>query len=220
MSGYFNFAPDLIIEATNACDRKCHGCYAPNVVGEIQELGRQSDLFLSIANFKTAIQNENLSDLRSVAIRGGEPSLHPSLEILLEACCGISETVFLETHGRWLLNPEQNEKLKTLSRIGIVAKISFDPMHELTVEDLKKIVKTLEEYQIRFVVAITAKHFLRFVEIRKRVPFLANELICFQEFATSVDRLIVPRYGVLGRDGIRRKTLTHRFETLSKEVSL
>lgn len=99
------FIPDLIIEVTGACNRACFGCYAPNIVSNEAATilyEKQPEIFLGILALNNALNElERLPSITS--IRGGEPSLHPKLPILLRMVSSHTDHVVMETHGRWLL---------------------------------------------------------------------------------------------------------------------
>jgi integrase len=101
------FQPDLIVEVTGACNRACDGCYAPNVVAKdaasIYET--RPEIFLKALSLKHAL-SEISTPVRIASVRGGEPTLHPEIVTLLRIAAIHADQVFLETHGRWLMEDE------------------------------------------------------------------------------------------------------------------
>jgi len=140
MSAYPTFSPDLVVEVTTACDRQCAGCYAPNVVGSPQDLRQRPELFVKPEQLKNSLEPLKDKNVRSIAIRGGEPTIHPQLEDVLTIVHSISREVYLETHGKWLLNPVRAAKLETMSRLGTVVKLSHDPMHDSSEPELRQMI--------------------------------------------------------------------------------
>ena len=207
------FQPDLIIEVTGACNRACEGCYAPNVVSNksaAEIYTTRPDLFLSTENLQRAfLKMEILPNI--IAVRGGEPSLHPHLENLLVIAAGKSELVVLETHARWLL-PESINDYKSLvqaiQNLGIIVKISFDKMHGLKKEDLHKITQFLDWNNISFKIAITESSTEDFLITRNLCSWISEDKIIFQAMAKNSEELVMPSIGVLTVTGELNKTVT------------
>lgn len=215
------FQPDLIVEVTGACNRACVGCYAPNVVakdaGEIYV--KRPELFISIASLNNA-WNELESWSQITAIRGGEPTLHPRLPVLLIMAANKSGRVFLETHGRWLL-PENaanyQELIKTIREKKIIVKLSFDKMHGMKKEELQKITDFLNWNEIDYRIAITEAGLADYIESRSLCYFVSEDKIIFQQKATSADELVKPTIGTINVRGEIKETLNYKFK---EEVSL
>jgi organic radical activating enzyme len=210
------FTPDLVVEVTGACNRACVGCYAPNVVsneGATELFEKRPELFLSIVGFNRAL-NELSVFPKITAIRGGEPSLHPKLAILLKMASVHSAMVMLETHGRWLL-PENikayGNLVKSIRENRIVVKISFDKMHGLKKDDLQKITDFLGWNEIDYRIAITESTSADFIQTRSQCYWIEDEKIIYQPKATHESELIKPILGTINKRGELNSTLTNRF---------
>jgi len=200
------FAPDLIVEITRACDRACQGCYAPNVIVARDTLPENSDLFISTTALSAALSNLERPEV--IAVRGGEPSLHPELESILRLLAATSDRVIFETHGRWLLGPS-SISLKTFANLGITIKVSFDEMHGLDAFSLKAISEKLASNGVSLLVAITESDENAFLETYHLVSdWLDPARVVFQRKAFSADNLIKPRLGVIDSRGKFRPGLT------------
>lgn len=220
---YHIFNPDLIIEATSVCDRACPGCYAPNVVatGPAENIYQASpDLFLIPEALLIALQKLN-SKMPLATFRGGEPTRHPEIGVLLSIARIYASSVYLETHGRWLL-PENNEAhqalIETIAMRQIMVKISFDKMHGLTSEELRKITQYLDMKKISYLVAITEKNEQEFLNTRSLCQWVNDSAIIFQKKAVTLTELVVPKYGVIGINGTINNNLSvkSRFQAPSQ----
>lgn len=215
------FQPDLIVEVTGACNRACVGCYAPNVVakdaGEVYE--KRPELFISVAALNNA-WNELEVWPHVTAIRGGEPTLHPKLPVLLIMAANKSNQVFLETHGRWLL-PESvanhQELIKTIQEKKIIVKLSFDKMHRMKKEELQKITDFLNWHEIDYRIAITEASLADYLESRSLCYFVSEDKIIFQQKASSSNELVKAIIGTINVRGEIKETLNHKFK---EEISL
>ena len=216
------FTPELVVEVTGACNRACVGCYAPNVVSNESAatlFENRPELFLSIVGFNRAL-NELSVFPRVTAIRGGEPSLHPKLPVLLKMASTHSEKVMLETHGRWLLPEnikEYGELIKSLRENRIIVKISFDRMHGLKKDDLQKMTDFLGWNEIDYRIAITESSLAEFMLTRTQCYWVEDEKIIFQPKATNESELIKPILGTITKLGKLNRSLTNKF---SEEQSL
>lgn len=213
------FQPDLIVEVTGVCNRACVGCYAPNVVakdtGEFYE--KRPELFISIASLNNA-WNEIESWPHTTSIRGGEPTLHPKLPVLLIIAANKSDQVFLETHGRWLLPDsvgKHQELIKTIREKKIIVKLSFDKMHGMKKEELQRITDFLSWNEIAYRVAITETSLADYIESRSLCYFIAEDKIIFQQKAISADELVKPTIGTINVRGETKKALNHKFRVES-----
>lgn len=212
-----SFNPDLIIEVTGACNKACVGCYAPNVVSnESPEslFEKRPELFLSLAGLNKAM-NELEDWPHSTSIRGGEPTLHPKLPILLIIASSKSNQVYLETHGRWLLkqnSQKHQELIKVLKEKKIIVKISFDKMHGMNDGELKEITELLTQYEISYRIAITEANLTDYLVTRSNCKWVSEDKIIFQLKAYSEDELVKPTIGTINVRGETKKTLTHRFD--------
>jgi organic radical activating enzyme len=211
------FSPDVIVEVTGACNRVCAGCYAPNVVSKegVQSLfEKQPQLFIGIIAINNAF-NHLGGYSNVIAIRGGEPSLHPKLPILLRIASTKGRSVFLETHGRWLLPEsiaEYKELIEYIKKDRIIIKISFDKMHGLKKEELQTITDFLNSNNINYRIAVTESTFAEYMLTRSLCSWISDDKIIFQLKASSESELIKPNIGTINVRGEIQRTLTHRFE--------
>ena len=210
------FIPGLIIEVTGACNKACVGCYAPNVVSNEGATGlyeKRPELFLGVAALNSAL-NELERPSSVTSIRGGEPSLHPKLVILLMMASRHSDQVMLETHGRWLL-PENSashkELLQAIRDNGIIVKISFDKMHGMKKDELQKITDFLNCHEIDYRIAITENTLADYIATRSICYWVDEDKIIFQQKAKSELELVKPLIGTINVRGELKKTVTHKF---------
>lgn len=235
---YHVFEPDLIIEATSVCDRSCLGCYAPNVVSSTDAKDlfvRSPSLFLQPSDLQLVIDRytdePNGARAKTVSIRGGEPTRHPKLIELLEILSPSTELIYLETHGRWLLqssridietsrerNSGTTALLRALAESQGFVKISFDRMHGLSVSGLQSMISVLDHHSIGWVIAITEATHNQFKQTREQIAFVPNRQIISQTMARSRSELRSARLGILGTDGVVKSQLSTKFA--SEENSL
>jgi organic radical activating enzyme len=220
LTGYRNFHPDLIIEATTVCDRACQGCYAPNVVSkkDIQSMYVENPaLFLSSCNLSSSLNNSN--GVAVIAIRGGEPTRHPKLIELLEIASHHAKEIYLETHGRWILSADKkqnslsewSELLDSCRQLNVQIKLSFDRMHGLSESELKETTETLAQQQIKWLVAITEPDSEHFQSTRAKCAWIPDHQIIFQKKALTGEHLIRPKVGVITVNGMIKSTVTSKF---------
>lgn len=210
------FQPDLIVEVTGACNRACNGCYAPNVVAKdaASLYETRPDLFIKLLTLNNA-WNELREFPRVTAIRGGEPTLHPYLSAILIVASNKSREIYLETHGRWLLeeNVGNYEKLiETIKDKNIIVKISFDKMHGMKQSEIKWITEYCLQNGINFRVAITEASIVEYLESKSQCFWVSPERFIFQQKAVSADELVKPTIGTINVRGEIKRTLTHKFE--------
>jgi organic radical activating enzyme len=216
------FNPDLIVEVTGACNKACVGCYAPNVVtneGAETFFEKRPELFLSVTGMNKAMNDLQLTS-SITSIRGGEPTLHPKLPILLTIASNKSNQVYLETHGRWLLPQNINSNkvlIQTIKEKKIIVKISFDKMHGMNGDELKAITEFLTWNDINFKVAITEESLANYLVTRSHCYWVSEDKIIFQQKVSHEADLIKPNIGTINVRGEIKKSLTHKFE---EEISL
>jgi len=212
MNKFRQFNPDLIVEATSVCDRNCSGCYAPNVISQglpFDLYENRPELFLQPEMFQQSILSETLKDVQSIAFRGGEPSKHPFLYELIQIAHSMVNEVYIETHGRWILNPQGYLGLMQKSaELGTILKLSYDRMHGLSSVELHEITKSLDEKNIKWVVAITESSDSQFLETRSKCQWISDEKIIQQRKAGFQTDLIKPRLGVMSVRGSVSNALT------------
>lgn len=212
MKTYKSFQPDLIVEATSVCDRACAGCYAPNLISKFSPIDlykAKPELFLAPAALEKSLLTLSDAGIKpcTIAIRGGEPSRHPLLSELLTIAHRFAETVFVETHGRWIIeNTESNELLDSAEKLRTVFKISFDRMHGLSSAQLTEITARLSNHE--WAVAITEKDEKEFLETRAMCAEIPDSKIIFQKKASLLSALIQPTFGIIRIDGKLTRSLS------------
>lgn len=205
-----DFVPDLIVEVTNVCDRACNGCYAANVFTnkskeEIYEEMRT--LFIDPNDFSEFCSTYQKT-MKTLSLRGGEPSRHPKLNEIIEGAKMISEQVYLETHGRWILEDSSYDLLSTIQKHDVVVKISFDRMHGLRSSTLEKMCEVLKNYQIHYIIAITEESFSDFLFSRQLCYFEKDDAaFIFQKKVKTTSSLVKPRFGILNTKGFLVRNL-------------
>jgi organic radical activating enzyme len=217
------FAPDLLVEVTSVCDRACVGCYAPNVVssqGKSELFKTNPEFFLEPSALQSALEKlDHSSPLRSIAIRGGEPSRHPHLPALIAIVATKCSRVIVETHGRWILeaSSDTNLLLQVCKDQNVQLKISFDRMHGLAANKLNEIWSVLQARAIEVLIAITEPSEPEFAKTRSLIPWVPESHIIFQRTASSDAELIRPHVGVISRRGQLSLRLTSRLD--SKKIA-
>lgn len=221
MTGYLDFAPDLIVEATSVCDRACQGCYAPNFVSREAPslLFRRHPFFF----LQPAALEQGLAGLPerpgSLSVRGGEPTRHPELSAILSLCSSRAHSVWLETHGRWVTTPVAEFVFGSLNNTRTRVKISFDRMHGMDANSLKEIASRLRNREIPFAVAITEPDASAFLAVRNEIPWIPDQQIIFQPKVSGLSDLVTPRYGVIQTTGVLSRTVTARASFIPKEAA-
>lgn len=214
------FQPDLIIEVTRACDRKCRGCYAPNILVAKSDIGSISSLdgmFLCPEKLRDTLShlNPNHLPINRIAIRGGEPTLHPNLAKITEIAKEFGENIFIETHGRWAESIQTlsvyEDFLKTCQRSQATLKISFDRMHAISHRSLTAIIRHVEQYHVKIAIAITEDSEELAIEQMQLLPFIAEESFYFQKKGHSESDLVRPKMGIINSNGLVQNRLTNKF---------
>jgi organic radical activating enzyme len=207
------FKPDLVIEATSVCDRACAGCYAPNVVSKessINLLNTKPSLFLFPEYLALAISELDL-EKKIVSIRGGEPTRNPLLSEILLTLEKSGARLYLETHGKWLIDEKDQEPLlRALTLTDANVKISFDSMHGTSAEELAAMVSILRKHTIRFSIAITEASPESFLKSLALLNSFAFNEIYFQVKATTNEALVRPSIGIVGVEGNLKTNLSSK----------
>lgn len=208
MFNVIDFKPDLIIEVTNICNKSCKGCYALNV--SEKETDKIKNLDPNVLYYSLR-KTHHLNEIKTVSIRGGEPSLNPKLVEIMKVLKNFNfDKVYLETDGDWITT--NSPLLKNLIDMNITLKISADKMHNSDETTSDRRFQILNQYGLEFVVAITEKTLDECEQFAiTYFPDLKNNFI-FQIKKFSNDELIKPKYGVLNVDGIFKTSLTSRFK--------
>jgi uncharacterized Fe-S cluster-containing radical SAM superfamily protein len=218
------FNADLIAEITSLCNRACVGCYAPNLISNQKPenvFEASPELFLDETEFENQLKRiSTLHPVDSIALRGGEPSLHPKLPHLLKIAKRYSSTVYLETHGRWILEQSSyNHLLQACFNENIIIKISYDRMHGLSPVQLTNMIARLDEKPINWRLAVTESSIIAFEKTISEIQ-LDSEKVYFQQLATNSSELIQPKLGVIRRNGTWSNALTNHFEEKKNAIPL
>jgi len=204
------FCPDLIVEVTSICDRACSGCYANNIISsksKLETLQKFPKLFVDPAALNISMANLEIYPM-TVSFRGGEPTRHPLLnQIIKETFELTGAQLYLETHGRWLIESPDPDLVDTLNETKSTVKISFDKMHEIGVESLRAMTKCLDSNGVQFVVAITEEDSPTFMDTRVKCNWVPDSKIIFQKKTKKISELPSPPIGVINCAGILTKSL-------------
>lgn len=217
-----DFTPDVVVEVTKACDRMCRGCYAPNILinsstPDHVRAGLAPSIFLEPLALETGLARLcGTSTVNGLAIRGGEPTLHPDLPLLLQKAAPYARSTYLETHGRWLVNPRagdfRDNLMGALRRNSVILKISFDRMHQITAQKITDMVRIADAHGIRWTIAITEESESEAQNIRNEVDWVPDNQIFFQRKAKKSLDLVRPRLGTITSLGTIQARPTNRFE--------
>jgi organic radical activating enzyme len=217
----FSYKPDLIVEVTDACDRTCHGCYAPNVLVRSRNVAQTSAIkFLTPLQLDSALSE--MGDLDPGAIisfRGGEPTLSPHFGELIELANFRKCIPVFETHGRWILteNTIRRKIIDICKKTHPILKISADSMHAINHTQLKEMINAIKQNELSYIIAVTALSNEKLLEELNQLQVSPLEEIIFQPIATSSDELIKPTFGVIDKIGCIKDTLTDNFSAVVME---
>lgn len=157
----YTFVPDLIIEVTNGCNMICKGCYAPNVLVAESDKGKKTAIHLTLEKLKHNWGSENV--IKTVSVRGGEPSINPQLPDILEFLASKVENVYLETNGTWIL--ENPTLLASVVNTKTHVKLSIDKMHSSKENKFGQWLEKLSSVTANVCVAVTEPTFESFQQI-------------------------------------------------------
>ena len=112
-----------VVPITSACNLDCPICYTHNKNDGAYHMG------LDELDAVLATAAERAPDRRIVNLTGGEPTLHPEFEAVLERCAAAGiHRITVSTHGLTLLN---NRRLVArLAELGARVILSFDSFDE------------------------------------------------------------------------------------------
>lgn len=212
------FSPDLVVEVTSACNRACNGCYAPNVVSNksAEELiVKDPSLFINLNKLRDLINGWTTFQPEVLSIRGGEPSLHPLLPNIIFELTKFNSEIYLETHGRWLLEKDKTSYSALINALVMsqaTVKISFDSMHRLNPTDLKVMTDYLSVVGIKFAIAITEKTDAELLASRNQCSWVSDDKIYFQHKAEISEELIKPSIGVVNVRAELVENLNYKFD--------
>ena len=186
VNNMYLFEPDYIVETTNVCNMQCPGCYAKNVL----DIDDNNKIYLTSKEFLLKLKNIKEKYNKSIALRGGEPTLSPYINDILQSSYHFKNT-YLETNGLWVLDIEKYSSLvDKILDYNIIIKLSFDRMHGTSPETVNKIIKKLEDLNIYFEIAITAKNLNEYKKIKKELSIPVYIKIYFQKFLDSKQKVI------------------------------
>lgn len=202
-----NFQPDLVIETTNACDKQCLGCYAPNVLVN----DKITDRFDIVKNLEPNQLRSIWSQLELplkievISVRGGEPTLNPHIVDILEFLRDKADNLILETNGDWIL--KSSKLINELDHKSVNIKLSADRMHGSILNRVESQLQILQKHQFITLLAVTAESFTEFEKFYRKLNS-SNFIPVFQKKAFSLTELIQPKIGVISASGKFKKTLT------------
>jgi organic radical activating enzyme len=209
---HLEFRPDLIVEATNACDRVCPGCYAPNVVVEPgTAASAPGAIHLSPESLDLAWPQDK--SVGTVSIRGGEPTLNPQIETILRHACDRASTVYLETNGGWIA--PGSPLLAVLSERSCVVKLSLDKMHGTSPHEADRKLDILSGAGVKTAIAVTESTPEQFERTRARLLRDFHGQVFWQKKAATKDELIRPVLGVISAKGQMKRGVENLFEGIS-----
>jgi organic radical activating enzyme len=199
------FRPDLIVEATNVCDRICPGCYAPNVVVEAgAAASAPGAVHLSLERLDQAWPSGERVGV--VSIRGGEPTLNPLIGEIVGRISERAAAVYLETNGGWI-TPESS-LLAVLAERGCIVKLSLDKMHGTSADEAARKLGILAAARVKTAVAVTESTREEFERACSRLLRGFQGEVIWQKKAVTQVELMRPVIGVIAASG-----------TLKREVS-
>ena len=203
------FRPDLIVEATNACDRVCPGCYAPNVVvGAAGGAAAFGVMHLAPELLAEAWPSDE--SVGVVSIRGGEPTLNPAIARLIELACARAACVYLETSGGWI--SPGHPLLEVLRKSGCVAKVSLDKMHGTSRDEARRKLDVLAQAGVKAAAAITECTPEQFKASRARLLEGFQGEVFWQKKAAAAGELVRPAIGVISTAGHLKKEVSHHLD--------
>lgn len=202
------FVPDVILEVTTACDRNCPGCYSPTLVSKESPedlLRDHPSLFMTPEVLSTSLAALQRTDL-TIAMRGGEPSRHFQLGELIIAAQNYTQLIYIETHGRWILNDNTLTQrwLEIFKTYDVICKLSFDSMHGLKSEQLKLITEKLDTHNVYWMIAITEVTENEFALVKASCPWIPESKILFQKKVKNHNELIQPPLGIISTAGVNQ----------------
>jgi organic radical activating enzyme len=220
MTQEHQFLPDLIIEVTNQCDKRCVGCYAPNIFSAGPESSaRAAAKNLSLVALERAWANHSvLNSARCIGIRGGEPTLNPEIVSILKFFDKVKADIYLETHGEWI--DKDTGFLGTLSKLKTIVKLSVDKMHESSFEQTINRIQLLSAYNIPHFIAVTASTLEEFYSTTSQIVTQPSCKFIFQRKSASFEHLVKPSIGVVTAGGTLSKTVSVRPSFTKTKVAM
>ncbi len=87
---------------TNRCNRHCSYCFAQERVSSpVADGGRAAPEHIDADDFERALRFAKKGGLKTVGLLGGEPSLHPHFEVLLDRAWALGLHTKIFTNGLW-----------------------------------------------------------------------------------------------------------------------
>lgn len=200
------FCPDLVVEVTNACNLQCDGCYATNIL--ITKKRHSNVTHLSSNHFRQKIRSfteESLPRDSVIAFRGGEPSLSPEISELLIIASTVSNNVYLESNGLWLLekNTSYSHLISTLLKTAATLKLSFDNLHHTSTKTAEQIINKAKFFSLPVCFGITAHTPKEFTSLVDKFS-LHDAKVFYQPFVSNKSELTPPKLGLIKQNGSLR----------------
>jgi organic radical activating enzyme len=192
------FRPDLIVEATNACDRVCPGCYAPNVLVEAAPSSPAPGVVHLAPELLDRAWPQD-KRVGTVSVRGGEPTLNPQIGALVRRISERAAAVYLETNGGWIA--AGSPLLAVLSENGCIVKVSLDKMHGTSPDEARAKLAVLSAAGVKVAIAITENTREEFERTRARLLQGFDGEVFWQKKAATSDELVRPALGVISAKG-------------------
>ncbi|MBF0313776.1 MAG: EamA family transporter [Oligoflexia bacterium] len=194
------YRPDVIIEATNFCNKRCAGCYAPNALVDGGACKKLSPKIA--AELIKGVQAKVKKRLDLVFIGGGEPTANEELSAIISEIKPYINQVVIETNGQWLLDKNFNQSLMdSIKGTGSIVKIGFDEMHGTPIEQLKIMLEKLDEEKIQYKIGITGNNTSDIKSIMEKLSFLSPSDFIFHKKVVETSKLTKARYGVINVRG-------------------
>ena len=200
------FSPDLIIEVIKLCNMRCVGCYSANRFTRETKFS-DTELFQLAEQKKILPRDVLVQHLNAcppgqrVALRGGEPTLYPSLPNILRPFAARGIRFILETNGLWMLKDHCQilHEWSVLPYLEI--KLSADPMHHTPQLLIAKALELLPYTALSFAITTrTREECLAFAK-SMNIPMAAT--IYWQRMIDDVHALDVECNAVVQVDGRR-----------------
>lgn len=204
MALYNTFIPQLIVETTNACNMRCKGCYAENILINKGNKNKIKNLSpKKLANNLNEIFEKNSSNNPIITFRGGEPSLAPNIDEMINIASEYSNKVYLESNGLWLLEKSSKyEKLiETLKKTESVLKLSFDNLHNSKKVLTKKIIQAAKAHNLTLSFGITASSKNEYINIIEKLALPNDSIFYYQPLVKTTKELRPPELGVIKQNG-------------------
>jgi organic radical activating enzyme len=105
----------LQIFITNDCNLKCTGCFARNIMGNEKK-------YISIEEYKKAIEDAHNKGCKRVTLIGGEPLLHPDIKLFIDENNKLQLKTTIYTNGTLLNQYPENDLYPAKLRVSLYCK--------------------------------------------------------------------------------------------------